>query len=147
MASLMQIKQPVNAQCRTLWPEQHFSIKYLQNNATDSVSKRNLRFFFVHIVQLICTTKIVGLEKNSNRNISAGQGRKTYSFQQLKVQGPNLNPCKFGCPFLPVLGPAALGNGHFQGVRESTIQKLDQYFITAGNILKDYLQIVDQMTT
>ena len=37
-----------NAQCRTLWREQHFSTIPLQNNATDSVSKLKFQIFCVH---------------------------------------------------------------------------------------------------
>ena len=52
-------------QCGNLWPEQHFSTTYLQNNATDSVLKIVLLNLFCPLasIWLICTTQIVDLEK------------------------------------------------------------------------------------
>ena len=40
-----------------------------------------------------------------------------------------------------------LENGYVQGMRESTVKKFDQYLLSAGNILKDYSQIFDQVNT
>ena len=83
----------VRTQCRTLWPEQHFSTTSHQNNAMDNVSKIKFPNLLCMLVSfwLICTTQIKGLENflklisthkhdlYSNVNIPPGKSRKTYS--------------------------------------------------------------------
>ena len=142
------------AQCRNLWLYQQFTTKSIKNTAPGSVWKVMLPNFVCTLASILLmgTTKIVGLEsflkiyQHSqtwpiiNMNFSAGCSQ----IVSLALLGESL----WSCPLsLEVWMPASarlrsssnLKMVTFRGVHGSTVKKFDQYHITPGNFLKDYL--------